>query len=377
VLDVIGFGAMNLDEIAVVPRIVVDGETRVRELRRQPGGSAANTVYALAKLGMTTGYVGAVGGDAEGRALVADLTSVGVDTRLVAVKPGVPSGLVRAIADSTHRSLYVYPGANDLLSRRDVHLSYLSRGRVLHLTSFVNPRQLAVQDWAVRRLPPRTQISFAPGSIYAERGIAALRSILVRTTVLFVNGDEARRITGRKDLHSAAARLLRLGCRTVVITLGAGQQVPRAESREPSHGAGTQLTRRQRGVSWVPRRFPRHRGGEAGIGPRIKGRAGGGETGSVRAACFVTDGRVEEVVPPIVRGRRAVDSLGAGDAFAAGFLFGFLKDRPLRDCAHLGQLVASFSLRAPGARAGLPTLRELREAYRRHFGPPLLSFPTG
>ncbi len=363
-LDVIGFGAMNLDEIAVVPRIVVDGETRVRELRRQPGGSAANTVYALAKLGMTTGYVGAVGGDAEGRALVGDLTTVGVDTRLVAVKPGVPSGLVRAIADSTHRSLYVYPGANDLLSRRDVHLPYLSRGRVLHLTSFVNPRQLAVQGWAVRRLPPTTQISFAPGSIYAERGIAALRSILARTTVLFVNGDEARRIAGRKDLHSAAARLLRLGCRTVVITLGAGQQVPRAESREPSHGEG-------------PRRFPRRRGGEAGMGPRIKGSAGGGETRSVRVACFVTDGRVEEVVPPIIRGRRAVDSVGAGDAFAAGFLFGFLKDRPLRDCAHLGQLVASCSLRAPGARAGLPTLRELHEAYRRHFGSPLLSFPTG
>jgi len=344
-MDVIGFGAMNLDEIAVVPQIVVDGETRIRELRRQPGGSAANTVYALAKLGMTTGHVGAVGDDAEGRALVADLTSVGVDTRLVAVKHGVPSGLVRAIADSTHRSLYVYPGANDLLSRRDVHLSYLSRARVLHLTSFVNPRQLAVQDWAVRRLPPSIQISFAPGSIYAERGIAALRSILVRTTVLFVNGEEARRITGRKDLHSAAAMLLRLGCRTVVITLGAGEEVPRADSA-PLRGA-------ERGS-----REPR----------------GGRKT--TRAACFVTDGRVEEVVPPIVRGRRAVDSVGAGDAFAAGFLYGILKGSPLRECARIGQLVASCSLRASGAREGLPTLREVREAYRRHFGSPPISLRT-
>jgi ribokinase len=356
-MDVIGFGAMNLDEIAVVPRIVVDGETRVRELRRQPGGSAANTVYALAKLGMTTGYVGAVGGDAEGRALVADLTTVGVDTRLVAVKPGVPSGLVRVIADSTHRSLYVYPGANDLLSRRDVHLSYLSRGRVLHLTSFVNPRQLAVQGWAVRRHSASVKISFAPGTLYAERGIAALRPILQRTTLLFVNAQEARLLTGRRDLRAAAEVLLRLGCGIVVITLGAGEEVPRAVSREPSHGEG-------------PRRFPRRRGGEAGRGPRIKGIAGGGETRSVPAACFVTDGRVEVVVPPIARGRDAVDSVGAGDAFAAGFLYGLLKDSPLRECARLGQLVASCSLRAPGARAGLPTLRELRETYRRHFGSP-------
>jgi ribokinase len=332
-MDVIGFGAMNLDEIAVVPRIVMDGETRVRELRRQPGGSAANTVYALAKLGMTTGYVGAVGDDAEGRALVTDLANAGVDTRLVAVKPGVPSGLVRAIADSTHRSLYVYPGANDLLGRRDVDLSCLGRARVLHLTSFVSPRQLALQGWAVRRLSPSIQISFAPGSIYAERGIAALRSILVRTTVLFVNAAEARRITGRRDPHAAAEVLLRLGCGIVVITLGAGQPAPSAKRQAPS-------------------------------------------AKKVRAACYVTDGRVEEILPPLVRGRGAVDSIGAGDAFAAGFLFGILKGSTLRECARLGQLVASCSLGAPGAREGLPTLRELREAYRQHFGSAIGSPPA-
>jgi len=327
-LDVIGFGAMNLDEIAVVPRIVVDGETRVRELYRRPGGSAANTVYALAKLGMTTGHVGAVGDDAEGRALVADLTSVGVDTRLLAVKHGVPSGLVRAIADSTRRSLYVYPGANDLFSRRDVPLSYLRRARVLHLTSFVNPKQLALQVWAVRRMPASVKISFAPGGLYAARGMSALRPILERTRVLFANQDEAGTLTRRKDVRAAAEVLLRRGCGIVVITLGAGAEIDRVESREP----------------------------------RSKRR-------KVRAGCYVTDSRAEEILPPIVRGRDSVESVGAGDAFAAGFLYGLLKNRPPRECARIGQLVAHCSLRAPGAREGLPTLREVREAYRRHFGP--------
>jgi ribokinase len=331
-LDVIGFGAMNLDEIAVVPRIVVDGETRIRELHRRPGGSAANTVYALAKLGMATAYVGAVGDDAEGRALVADLTEVGVDTSLVALKHGVSSGLVRAIADATHRSLYVYPGANDLLHWRDVRLSFLSRVKFVHLTSFVNPKQLDLQVWAVRRIPAAVKISFAPGTLYAQRGIAALRPILERTAVLFANKAEAGTLTRRKDVRAAAEVLLRLGCGIVVITLGAGVELPSAERRAP------------RGKKWT-----------------------------VRAACFVTDGRVEEILPPIARGRSAVDSVGAGDAFAAGFLFGLLKDRPLRECARLGQLVANCSLRAPGAREALPSLRELREAYRRHFGSALPS----
>ena len=330
-LDVIGFGAMNLDEIAGVPRIVVDGEIRIRELRRRPGGSGANTVYALAKLGMATAYVGAVGDDPAGHILVEDLTKVGVDTSQVSVKRREPTGFVWAIADASRRSLYVYPGANDLLHWRDVRLSSLSRARLVHLTSFVNPKQLALQVWAVRRIPASIRISFAPGTLYAERGISALRPILERTAVLFANGDEAGTLTRRKDVRAAAEVLLRLGCGIVVITLGAGAEIDRAESREP----------------------------------RSKRR-------KVRAACYVTDGQVEEILPPIARGRGAVDSVGAGDAFAAGFLFGFSKDRPLRECAYLGQLVAHCSLRAPGAREALPTVRGLREAYRQHFGSDLV-----
>jgi ribokinase len=327
-LDVIGFGAMNLDEIAIVPRIVVDGETRIRKLRRRPGGSAANTVCALARLGMATGCVGAVGDDPAGQILLEDLTKAAVDTSRVVVKAGEPTGFVWAIADRSRRSLYVYPGVNDLLHWRDVDLASVSRARLVHLTSFVNPKQLALQVWAVRRMPAPVKISFAPGALYAERGLSALRPILERTVVLFANGAEAGTLTRRKDVRAAAEVLLRLGCGTVVITLGAGEEVPRAECREAR-----------------------------------------GRKRMVRAACYVTDGRVEEILPPIARGRRAVDSVGAGDAFAAGFLFGFLKERPLRDCACLGQLVAHCSLRAPGAREGLPTLRELREAYRQHFGP--------
>jgi ribokinase len=210
----------------------------------------------------------------------------------------------------------------------------MARARLVHLTSFVNPKQLALQVWAVRRVPASVKLSFAPGALYAARGTSALRPILERTAVLFANGTEAGTLTRRKDVRAAAEVLLRLGCGIVVITLGAGEEVPRAASREPRGGRKT-----------------------------------------VKAACYVTDGRVEEILPPIARGRGAVDSVGAGDAFAAGFLFGLLRDRPPRECACIGQLVAHCSLRAPGAREGLPTLRELREAYRRHFGAASASLP--
>ena len=55
------------------------------------------------------------------------------------------------------------------------------------------------------------------------------------------------------------------------------------------------------------------------------------------------------------------DSTGAGDAFAAGFLFGLIKQRKLDECGRLGDTMAHFAMREIGARAGLPTLPALKE----------------
>jgi ribokinase len=56
---------------------------------------------------------------------------------------------------------------------------------------------------------------------------------------------------------------------------------------------------------------------------------------------------------------RAVDTTGAGDAFAAGFLYGLLKGHTLTQCGKLGNKLASLCIAEVGARAGLPTMMEL------------------
>jgi sugar/nucleoside kinase (ribokinase family) len=60
-IEVIGLGALNIDHICKVEHILEDGETVVKESRLFPGGSAANTIYGLGKLGVSTGFIGAVG----------------------------------------------------------------------------------------------------------------------------------------------------------------------------------------------------------------------------------------------------------------------------------------------------------------------------
>ena len=51
-IEVVGLGALNIDHLYRVERILDDGETVVNEAKSFPGGSAANTIYGLAKLGV-------------------------------------------------------------------------------------------------------------------------------------------------------------------------------------------------------------------------------------------------------------------------------------------------------------------------------------
>jgi ribokinase len=72
-IEVVCFGAMNFDRLYRVDELVVDGEQSVAEFVSQPGGSGANTIYGLAKLGVKTDFIGAVGNDKDGKALLSDL----------------------------------------------------------------------------------------------------------------------------------------------------------------------------------------------------------------------------------------------------------------------------------------------------------------
>ena len=109
-LTVVGCGALNWDCLYRVSQLVTDGESVVEESFEAPGGSAANTIYALAHWGLRAGFIGAVGDDDEGRRILADFESVGVDTQRLRVVKGQRTGRVIGLVDSKgRRSLYVQP----------------------------------------------------------------------------------------------------------------------------------------------------------------------------------------------------------------------------------------------------------------------------
>lgn len=330
-MRVVGLGALNIDHLYRVELILGDGETVVdREhvertprygeaelewVDALPGGSAANTIYGLAKLGVKTGFIGAVGDDTEGKKLLQDFEKAGVDIGQIKEKLKAKTGLARCYSDKLNfRSIHVTPGANSLLAMDDIDLDYINQAEMLHISSFADDAQLEVLLELVNKLGSSVKISFSPGELYATKGTRTLTPILARTHVLFANEKEIEQLTG-KDFKTGAEVCLKLGCEIVVVTLGKGASFK-----------------------------------------------------TIMATSYIRNSQREHVIEPvnkeIISDR---DTIGAGDAFATGFLYGLLNSKRLEECGRLGDITAQFSIGKIGAREGLPALDELSQRYREFY----------
>ncbi|MFC1865089.1 carbohydrate kinase family protein [Chloroflexota bacterium] len=311
-IEVVGLGALNMDYVYQVERILDDGEALVNQSMSSPGGSAANTIYGLARLGVNTGFSGVVGDDAEGKMLLKSFQEVRVDTSQIKVKRQAKTGSVVCLSDSLgKRSLYVLPGANNLLTMDDLKLDYINQVKMLHVSSFADDRQFQISLELINKLDSSIKVSFSPGALYSANGLKALAPILDRTYVLFINQNEIRQLTGQ-DTIAGAESCLNHGCHIVVVTLG-------------------------KGTSWK----------------------------TAVATSYIRDTENEYIIEPGNKSLvSALDTTGAGDAFATGFLYGLLKGVGTKECGLLGDIAAQFSTAKIGAREGLPTLNELSQRYR-------------
>src|SRR6478672_10811063 len=114
-------GSLNMDVVAVAPRIPVAGETIIgSKFFTTPGGKGANQAYAAAKLAGSVAMVGRVGDDEFGRQMRENLASVGCGIEGVRTVPGASGVALIAVAESGENCIVVVPGANHSLSPADV-----------------------------------------------------------------------------------------------------------------------------------------------------------------------------------------------------------------------------------------------------------------
>ncbi len=111
-------GSLNMDLVAVTPRIPVAGETIIgKNFFTVPGGKGANQAYAAAKLGGETAMIGRVGSDDFGQAMRKNLADVGCNVTGVRNVDG-PSGVALIfVAESGANSIVVAPAPITNLNR--------------------------------------------------------------------------------------------------------------------------------------------------------------------------------------------------------------------------------------------------------------------
>lgn len=275
------------------------------------GGSAAN-VSAWAAVARGAGappvLAGRLGADERGRAAEAELRAVGVETRL-AVDPELATGTcVVLVGPDGERSMVPDPGANDRLAEGDLPDDVLAEGAHLHLTgySLVRDGSRPAARLAIARARERgMSVSVDPSS--AALLSPAFMDELDAVGLLLPNAEEAAALSGEGDAERAA-QLLAARVPEVVVTLGAG------------------------GALWTDGQEI-CRVAEADVPAVVRG----GEEGAAAAAAGGAGGAT-------------LDTTGAGDAFAAGFLMARLSGAGSDEALREGCRLAAVAVRTPGAR---------------------------
>jgi sugar/nucleoside kinase (ribokinase family) len=198
------------------------------------GGSAFNAMIALARmqLDLNIGYVGVAGRiPVFGLSCQQVFNDLGIDDSFVNYHQGKLSGVCLAIQDGDDRTLCTHGGANLMMAsfireKRESLAQYLSRAKIIHLTSFLDdatPGELVSLLAIVRDINPNVIISFDPGHVWATNTTPAIGGLVSMSNNLLLNSHEFRAFgessAGDTD-ESIASRILgRIRSADAVVTV--------------------------------------------------------------------------------------------------------------------------------------------------------------
>jgi ribokinase len=321
--DLIGFGALNMDQLHLVDKIAgPDEESFVNGFTESCGGSAANTVIGASKLGLKTGFIGKVARDHEGDVLYQNLFQEGVNLEGLIVSSEGRSGRVMGFVDKNgDRALYVEPGINDEITIDQIDVSYVTKTKIIHLTSFVGDSFNAQQD-LMETIPDNVLVSFDPGRIYAKKRIVGLRKILNRTDILLINEAELQIMLGNENNSN----------NTLIDSV-----------KNPSPNKSTNTNDFSNLIKHLKVFI------EMGIDTVVvkmgnKGSFAYNGSENIHMPCFDV---------------KCIDTTGAGDSFNAGFLYGKINGFSLEKSCEFGNFVASKCVECVGATTGFPSISDI------------------
>ena len=272
-------------------------EVLARDFQMTLGSASAIFASGITKLGHGVSFFSLVGNDAFGRFCIQALQDIGIATENVIEDQNERTGVTISLSNPADRALVTFLGAISRLTIEQLPLAELQGHSHLHLTSYFLQDNLRPSFPQIIRTAKRygLSVSFDPNADPTSKWSDAIWEVLGLTDVLFVNEKEAQQLTHCDDTEKA---LDLLGTRVscVVVKLGSRGAVAMREGK------------------------------------------------IVSASGF----RVE-----------AVDTTGAGDSFAAGFLHGYLEGGDLETSLKFGNACGALSTLGMGGTSTQPSEEEV------------------
>lgn len=261
--------------------------------REVSGGSAANTVAGLASLGAATAFIGKVHDDELGQEFSRDIGAAGIDffTEPLTQGPSTGRSIVLVTPDAD-RSMFTYLGASEKLSEDDIDENVIKAGKIIYLEGYLWDKEEAKKAMIkacelAHKHNRKVAFSLSDKSVIKRYREEFLKLVKEEVDILFGNEEEIKALFEEEDFYKTLEMLK-----------------PDVEIAA--------ITRNAQGSAIV----------------------------NGRTITFVEAEKVENVV----------DTTGAGDLFAAGFLYGIINGRSLGTCAIIGSIAAAEVISHYGAR---------------------------
>lgn len=183
-------------------------------------GNSPNAAVSFAKMGLHSGLIANVGGDLQGRDMIAALNKNNVDTRFMRINPGKKSNYHYVLWYKEERTILINH------EKYDYHWPRLRKSELPKWVYFSSIGKEALEfhdelaDWLEEN--PEVKLAFQPGTFQIEIGPERLKRIYQRADALIVNREEAVIVTGgdHGNVHDLIDRLHALGAKIVCVTDG-------------------------------------------------------------------------------------------------------------------------------------------------------------
>lgn len=257
------------------------------------GGSAANTVAAIASLGGTPAFIGKVQDDELGRLFSRDIGMSGVEFSTAPLEQGPATGRsIVLVTPDAHRSMFTYLGASKELSQDDIDECLIKTCKVVYLEGYLwdsesTKNAMLKACKLAKEHHKQVALTLSDTTCVEDHRAEFLELIKNCVDILFANEEEIKNLYQEQDLFKVLD-MIKHDCDLAIITRGAK--------------------------------------GSVVVNGKVK--------------VFVEADTVKNVT----------DSTGAGDAYAAGFLYGLINGRSLGTCALIGGYAAAEVISHFGAR---------------------------